>query len=123
MAVPDVVAQPAKHSSGPWIAGHMADDTHSCNCRYILNGDYMGSIAVVSVDNGIDLISEGGNDCPPLEEAKANARLIAAAPELLEALAALSEAARAYLAHMDLEDILALEGARAAIAKATGAPQ
>jgi hypothetical protein len=33
-------------------------------------------------------ISEGGNDCPPLEEAKANACLICAAPDLYEALKA-----------------------------------
>ena len=45
----------------------------------------MGSICTISISDG-KTISEFGNDCPPLDEAKANARLIAAAPDLLDAL-------------------------------------
>lgn len=50
---------------------------------------------------------------------QANARLIAAAPDLLEALRALADVSRTYLAHMDADDIVTLEQARAAIARAT----
>ena len=67
---------------GPWEPPHLSDDSTPCNCRSIVEGEYAGGIATVHVDNGIALISEGGNDCPPLEEAKANGLLIAAAPEL-----------------------------------------
>ena len=75
----------SKHTEGPWILPHFADNSSSCECEAILSDGYIGSIALVSVSNGKD-ISDGGNDCPPLEEAQANARLIAAASELLEAL-------------------------------------
>lgn len=72
-------------TSGPWVPGHFADDGHKCDCRYILSENYMGAVATIHVGNG-ELVGEGGNDAPPLKEAQANARLIAAAPELFEAL-------------------------------------
>lgn len=74
-----------KHTPGPWLVPHMARDDHPCNCKSILAEGYMGAIATIQVDNGKS-ISEGGNDSPPLEEAKANAHLIAAAPDLLKTL-------------------------------------
>lgn len=70
------------HTPGPWFPGHFVDDTHTCDCKYILGPVHCGSIATINVNNGM-LIGEGGNGSPPLEEAKANARLIAAAPDLL----------------------------------------
>lgn len=71
---------------GPWSAtNHFADDTTPCNCAYVLCDGYAGSICDISVGNGLP-IGEGGNDSPPREEAAANARLIASAPDLLEAL-------------------------------------
>lgn len=70
---------------GPWHAPHFADDTCTCNCRSVVSECYAGAICTVEFDNGLR-IEDGGNDAPPLEQAKANARLIAAAPELLEAL-------------------------------------
>jgi hypothetical protein len=76
------------HTPGPWEVGHLCDDSTKCNCRYIFGGGYMGGIGEVYVDNGLKLIGEGANDCPPPEEAKANLLLIAAAPLLLEALIA-----------------------------------
>ena len=48
----------------------------------------------------------------------ANAALIA--PELLVALKELANVSRSYLAHMDADDIAALEAAREVIAKAEG---
>lgn len=50
----------------------------------------------------------------------AYARLIAAAPDLLTALAELADASRSYIEHMDADDIAVLERARAAIAAAKG---
>jgi hypothetical protein len=71
------------HTPGPWVVPHFARDDHPCQCTSVVSGSYNGAICTVAVDNGITLISEGGNDAPPQEEAKANARLIAAAPDLL----------------------------------------
>ena len=45
----------------------------------------MGGIATVEVDNGKSII-DGGNDAPPLEEAKANQRLISTAPTIHQLL-------------------------------------
>ena len=74
-----------KHSSGPWYTGHLCRDDHSCNCPYILNDGYMGGIAEVYVDNEKRIV-DGGNDAPPLEEAKANQRLISAATKMYSLL-------------------------------------
>ena len=74
-----------KHTPGPWYAPHFADDTCTCNCRSVVSECYAGAICTVEFDNGLR-IEDGGNDAPPLDQAKANARLIAAAPDLLEAL-------------------------------------
>jgi hypothetical protein len=56
----------------------------------------------------------------PLPAAE-NAALIAAAPDLLEALKTLADFARANIGTMDMDDLCAYEAARAAIAKAEGA--
>ncbi len=53
-----------------------------CNCAYVLSEGHAGSICTISISNEKP-VSDGGNDCPPVAEAAANARLIAAAPELL----------------------------------------
>jgi hypothetical protein len=128
-----------KHTPGPWSVPHLAVDSTSCNCAYVLAEPYMGSICTISVSDG-KTISELGNDSPPLEEAKANARLIAAAPDLLAALTKARESVHAncdalYEGHyapqigdVPLKDkpIIEAEDAvlaqiDAAIAKATGA--
>lgn len=75
-----------KFTPGPWYPPHLSDDSTTCNCRSIVEGGYAGGIATVHVHNGIDSICDGGNEAPPLEEAKANGHLIAAAPELYGAL-------------------------------------
>lgn len=73
-----------KHTPGEWYLPHFADKSTSCNCPFVLSEKYAGSICVIDIDNGKP-ISDGGNDSPPLEEAIANAKLITAAPVLLEA--------------------------------------
>ena len=106
-----------KFTPGPWHAGHFADDMHPCNCTSILADGYMGSIAQITVGNGKPL-SQGGNDAPLDEEAKANLRLIAAAPELFAALSAIADGlhnARAVHRFSAAQDI-----ARAALSKARG---
>jgi hypothetical protein len=75
---------------GEWHAGHLADDDCECNCDYVLSENYMGSVCTISVGNELP-ISEGGNDSPPLEEAKANMRFIAALnPDVVLKLIALA---------------------------------
>lgn len=63
----------------------------------------MGSVATIAcidLSNGLP-ISEGGNDQPVLEEARANARLIARAPELRDLLVRMTGAdPRDYAAHI-----------------------
>lgn len=108
------------HTPGPWYPGHFVDDDHSCNCTGIVSEHGpMGGIASVHIDNG-KAIGDGGNDAPPLEEAKANARLIAAAPEMLEALMQVRRFVEAH--DHDETAPFALGIIDAAIAKATAAP-
>ena len=90
----------AKHTTGPWI--------------YAIPGD-----SFVASDNGLICrrpAVSGGGSAPNNWEA--NARLIAAAPELLEALKACDEA-MSYMSEYDIP--LTLPGqVKAAIAKAIG---
>lgn len=65
----------AASTQGDWSIPHFADDTTTCNCVYVLSEGYAGSICDIGVDNGLK-IADGGNDDPPLEEAKANAQFI-----------------------------------------------
>ena len=82
---------------GPWHAGHMCDDTHPCTCTGILaERGPLGGVANIVVDNGKP-ISAGGNDGPDIATAKANARLIAAAPEMAEVLQELADDLQAEL--------------------------
>ena len=71
----------------------------------------------VHVNNGISLISEGGNDAPPFEEAKANAIFIDTAihsyyplkeqvAELLEVLKMIKPRSEP-IAHFDCQDVKA----------------
>lgn len=58
-------------SEGPWSIPHIADPLCKCDCCYVFNDKYMGSICTVEVNNDM-AIGEGGNDGPPKEETKAN---------------------------------------------------
>ena len=79
-----------RHTPGPWSVPHFADDGVGCDCAYVLADGMMGAVAAVYADNGKP-ISDGGNDAPQLDFAKANAFLIAAAPDMLAALKAVNK--------------------------------
>lgn len=70
-----------KHTKGKWMLPHLADDKATCNCGYVLCEQYCGAIATVHWSKNRDL-SDGDN--PPLEEAKANAKLIAKSPVMYD---------------------------------------
>ena len=80
-------------TKGPWHAGHLGSEGR-CQCKTIVSEYYAGGIATVCVHNGIEGIAEGSNDAPPEAEAVSNMHLIAAAPELYEALKAAQEELR-----------------------------
>ena len=105
----------SKHTPGPWSVPHFAQPDVGCQCTYVLSSGYFGCIATIAIANGIGSVADGDNDCPPLEEARANAHLIAAAPELLEAL----ELARGGYADA-IDDPEGLAKIDAALAKACG---
>ena len=81
-----------KFTSGEWSVPHFAlsKDTCKCDCGYVLSENFMGAIATVHFGpSKEDPQNEGDN--PTLEEAKANARLIAAAPLLYAELSRILE--------------------------------
>jgi len=102
-----------KHTPGPWFCDERSDGDSK---RYVLSesAPFPGSVAFVCLD---------------ISEAEANARLIASAPDLLDALEYIYNANRptsyAYMPELhELTsaqfDALIVEKARAAIAKARG---
>ncbi len=123
-----------KHTPGPWHPGHLGSDS-TCQCKSVVDEGYAGGICTVHVDNGL-LVGEGGNDAPPRDEAIANMRLIAAAPEMLEVLKGILEYPRegnprrsvdGYPAELAYDEFAYKrmvdsyrDAARAAIAKAEG---
>jgi len=102
----------SKHTPGPWISGEY-DDSCGYDCM-------TGGISIGPRGNGpvhLDGANYGQERCKAikpeaLERMEADARLIAAAPDLLEALKGLVD-----LAH---EAGFPCDKAEAAIAKATG---
>jgi hypothetical protein len=71
------------HTPGPWAVPHLAQPDVKCDCGYVLVDHLMGAVATVHT---ADTADQYADEYPPREEAKANARLIAAAPLMLEAL-------------------------------------
>jgi hypothetical protein len=106
-----------KHTPGPWYPPHLARDDVKCDCETIFSLNTEEPVASVIWANPRDRFAV---DYPSLEEAKANARLIAAAPDLLEALEALLVAVKQVPAmnHMRY-DALGIK-VNAALAKARG---
>lgn len=72
------------HTPGPWSLPHFAEPGINCNCGYVLSDTQMGAIATVHCSGLGDFRATGDN--PRYSEAVANARLIAAAPDMLAAL-------------------------------------
>lgn len=68
----------SKHTPGPWSVPHFADENSACACSYVFSDAQRGFGAIATVQFGGENESYG--------TAKANANLIAAAPDLLEAL-------------------------------------
>lgn len=110
----------SKHTPGPWSLPHFAQPDVNCECEYVLTDHLMGAVATVHCSGaGNDWKSHGDN--PRFVEAVANARLIAAAPDMLDALEAalpVVEFAISYYGSSEAIDALAL--VRQAIAKAEG---
>lgn len=98
-----------KHTPGPW-------NISSANL-YAVNARGRG----IATAHGTDDVNYS-DFFPPTEEASANARLIAAAPDLLEALMACERELSLVWAHQgQINDNRHAVNARAAIAKATNA--
>lgn len=103
------------HTPLPWeCKPHIMDDSTTCNCTTWCESGYAGGVLSVEKSNGIPLVSEGGNDAPPFEEAKANAifvdRAIHSFYPMLEALQKISKPAlggkqQQYIAQQVLSEI------------------
>jgi hypothetical protein len=104
----------AAHTPGPWAATHDTENSYKFFIRpstFGQQGRTFGykPLAVVELDKRMTANSS----------AAANATLIAAAPDLLEALKLLQSA---VTSRGLIKTVQALSAASAAIAKATGAP-
>lgn len=119
-----------QHTPGPWKVPHFARPEVNCNCGYVLVGHLMGAVCTVhTTAEGSDWTKSGDN--PRFDEACANALLIAAAPDLLEAARALDALWTKDVPHgpgkpgensiFAPETLDVWRAIRAAIAKATGA--
>jgi hypothetical protein len=115
----DVVRMAEKHSPGPWCVGHVRPQ----RVHPSLGPMWEAPIHVGTKDNPGNchtIVSQGGPGALHSTQAavEANARLIAAAPDLLEALRAMVKNFRSYSECRGDDDVL--DQALAAIAKAEG---
>ena len=106
------------HTKGPWKFD--TEDIGDEDVCVVPRNVYAGNVVIVDSDGGL----YSWDKAPPtIEEVYANARLIAAAPDLLEALEYLRENCIAYSEPpVDPEIQEAIEMAEAAIRKAKGSP-
>lgn len=102
----------SKHTPGPWVTDEVDHDAPYENIK-IKAGNHH-TVCTVWIDDA------PVHDFNAMQYA--NARLIAAAPELLEALKLCASVCAGHTMHKD-GLVKALEAARAAIAKATGEQQ
>lgn len=103
----------SKHTPGIWMHGHSTEfGTFNAGIVYAPNGDGVAQIYGLPTNGELEALSH-----VKYGEYVSNARLIAAAPELLEALIECIECEFA------VTDRAAITKARAAIAKATGEKQ
>ena len=110
----------SKHTPGPWSVPHFADENSTCACSYVYSDSQRGFGAIATV--------QFGGEHESYETAKANANLIAAAPDLLDALEKVL--AMGITFHSAIEENIDYDGivdfeawgkeARAAIAKSRG---
>jgi hypothetical protein len=112
-----------KHTPGPWYACHKQVWSDHYPVAEVAHGPWGDPYAALEITGGeldmqakpvIKMIEYG---IIPIETAEANARLIAAAPELLEAL---EKIAKMEIPHGSCVDNQMRDIARAAIAKAKG---
>lgn len=103
----------SKHTPGPW-AIYMPEEGHECP------GIEAAGVSIIVFAPELLPCEDGGVQGHTVEEAAANARLIAAAPQLLEALQA-CELRLTHLAQNGADVVFELKKARAAIATATQA--
>lgn len=78
----------ATHTPGPWSLPHFVTEGR-CQCGYVFSDQQQGMGAIATVHyagDGDDPAEPCGFQNEPIERAKANARLIAAAPTLLDIL-------------------------------------
>jgi hypothetical protein len=100
-----------KHTPGPWELSEAEYKEGFGTYRRVEQVEQFGDVvASVCIRHAVNHTLDACGD--------ANARLIAAAPELLEALASLTAVARRYLP--DYDEHPEVQKADAAIAKATG---
>lgn len=104
----------SKHTSGPWVVFDI--DEH--------DGTLIGVTSrtaehIDSDGDGADICSMENYGYFGFTQVRANARLISAAPELLEALETLTEFCHRYCAESSGKSLY-VNNARAAIAKAAG---
>lgn len=94
---------PAKHTPGVWVA----------NGNQIEAKSRLNTIICTTGGSGVQYATNGRPD-----EAKANAKLIAAAPDMVEALKGLLFAQQHLISQFDDADLDAVDKARTALAKA-----
>ena len=120
-----------KHTPGPWeFREFAADEAQIADMirlglkpvRQLMNDGgaiVMGPDARVAVVDCQTSYKRGQGHATECEERDANARLIASAPDLLEALKAVLKEYSQFSGYYENEDRAAIKSARAAIEKAT----
>lgn len=69
-----------KHTAGPWTVPHFARNDVKCDCGYVFSDHQSGEGSICVVNYSKDQY----DGYEPIEVAQANAKIIAAAPEMLD---------------------------------------